>query len=113
MLYVGDLQRVIYAIFDNGQYRRFPDTWVDGVDPSSGGETPPSGLIEPIRGFGKVWRANPDVRSALGWARAPEQGEDLSLLPFDRGQVISPPHVGRVYALADSGSGTGGVWRGS
>ncbi len=113
MVYVGDPQRSIYAIFDDGHFRKFADTWVDGVDPSSGGETPPSGLIEPIRGFGKVWRDNLDVRAGLGWARAPEQAEDLSALPFDRGQVLSPPGLGHVYALADDGSGVGGVWRGT
>ncbi len=113
MLYVGDPQRSIYAIFDDGHYRKFADHWVEGVDPSSGGETPPSGLIEPIRGFGKVWRDNPDVRAGLGWARTPEQAEALSALSFDRGQVLSPPGLGRVYALADDGSGTGGVWRGT
>ena len=113
MIYVGDPQRVIYAIFDDGHFRRVPDTWVEGVDPTSGGETPPNGLIEPIRGFGKVWRDNPDVRAGLGWARAAERGEDLTILPFANGQIVSPPGVGRVFALADDPGGQTGQWRGT
>lgn len=41
------------------------------------GETPPAGLLEPVSGFGMVWRGEvngvrPDVRQRLGWATGPE-----------------------------------------
>ena len=37
---------------------------------------PPKGLVEPVRGFGKVWREGTGarVRERLGWATATEKG---------------------------------------
>jgi hypothetical protein len=32
---------------------------------------PPEGYYQPVRGFGKLWRE--ELRSALGWALAPER----------------------------------------
>ena len=52
----------------------YDDTWRDG-EQISAGLTPPPGLYEPIRGFGKLWRTNAHVRDALGWATAPEQAD--------------------------------------
>lgn len=48
------------------------------------GEQAPSGLYEPVSGFGMVWRGEiggvrPDVRQQLGWAVGPEFGFDASL----------------------------------
>ena len=47
------------------------------------GETPPSGLLEPVSGFGMVWRGEiesvrSDVRRRLGWATEPEFGFDTA-----------------------------------
>lgn len=40
------------------------------------GETPPFGLLEPVSGFGQLWRGEiegvQNVRQRLGWAREPE-----------------------------------------
>ena len=36
--------------------------------------TPPAGLLQPDRGFGKLWREVPEVRDMLGWAVTPEFG---------------------------------------
>jgi hypothetical protein len=41
------------------------------------GETPPAGLLEPVSGFGMIWRGEvngirSDVRERLGWAAGPE-----------------------------------------
>ena len=68
----GTSQGRIYVIFyDTNRsrlvYKYFYDTWREG-DANSSGETPPSGKVEPIGGFGKVWRENPFVRDTLGWA---------------------------------------------
>ncbi len=59
---------LIYAFAYAGQVYVFPDLW-SASDPDSGnGQTPPEGLIEPVGGFGKIWREHPDVHDALGWA---------------------------------------------
>ena len=33
---------------------------------------PPNDLIQPKRGFGKIWRTIPGIQDALGWATTPE-----------------------------------------
>mgnify|MGYP005848389165 CR=1 FL=1 len=88
---------VIYALFDDGTYRRFDDTWQEGVDPIDGSESPPDGLFEPVRGFGKVWRDNPDVRAALGWARTPESGGDGQIQLFSGGEMLYVSQMGLTY----------------
>jgi hypothetical protein len=99
-------QAVIYAVFDNGTYQRFNDTFTDGVDPESGGEAPPGGLIEPVRGFGKVWRENPGVRGGLGWATSPENSTPAQVALFERGEMVSVAMVGQTYILATGAPGT-------
>ncbi len=47
-------------------------------------ETPPAGLLEPVSGFGLIWRGeveglDVDLRQALGWAVVPESGFETSV----------------------------------
>lgn len=67
----------------SGDWRCFDDTFVDGeperlatMDPPMGtantSSVSGSSLMQPVRGFGKIWRDNPDVRELLGWALLPE-----------------------------------------
>ncbi len=63
----------IYVLYTDGSYQVYADTWSDG-QPVSGGLTPPAGLFEPVRGFGKVWRDQTGVQTKLGWATATEVG---------------------------------------
>ncbi|MEO0561730.1 MAG: hypothetical protein AAF125_06435 [Chloroflexota bacterium] len=93
----------IYAFSVSGEYLSYPDTWTSGVDPERGGETPPDGLIEPIRGFGKVWRDNPIVRNTLGWATGTELGGTAEVVLFENGQAILLPQTRQVLALTLSG----------
>ena len=95
----------------DGRFRSFTDTWVAGVDPETGNETPPLGLIEPKRGFGKIWRNNPDVRSALGWGINEEQGATSAVLVFERGLAVYLPQRGETYLLVDEQGSFGGNWR--
>ena len=112
MIYVQVAPSSIYAITNDGRFRRFDDTFVSGVDPESGGESPPSGLLEPVRGFGKVWRSNADIRALLGWATQLERGDTASLQPFERGRAIYLPGYGQTYFLFDDATFTGGgTWR--
>jgi hypothetical protein len=89
----------IYAIYDNGSYQRFNDTWVSGSDPDSVGLSPPPGLVEPVRGFGKVWRESPGVSDAIGWARSGEGGGSSSIQSFERGEMVYVPQNGQTYIL--------------
>jgi len=111
MYYLDGAPRSIYVLTIDGHYRRFDDTWVQGVDPDSAGEIPPPGLIEPIRGFGKVWRTNADVRASLGWAITNEMGDTATVEYFERGRAIYLPVRGETIILAEDPGGQSGVWR--
>ena len=58
----------------------------DGSSPDGVGLTPPSGLYEPVRGFGYVWRNFlGGTASAFGWATGPEKGFCANVQRFERG----------------------------
>lgn len=111
MIWVSSLgsgpQEVIYALYNNGTYQRFNDTWQEGVDPESGGQTPPEGLMEPRRGFGKVWRDNPTVRDTLGWATSGENAGSAMVQLFERGEMIYVSQAAQTYVMI---SGAPGTW---
>lgn len=59
---------------NQGVWSVYEDTFIEGeaeVDPEI---IPPEGLFQPERGFGKLWRENPEVRDAVGWAVEIELG---------------------------------------
>jgi hypothetical protein len=66
--------RVILVLYDDHRCEQYTDTWSEDQPESDPSITPPDGLLQPIRGFGKVWRENATVRDRLGWALSPEQG---------------------------------------
>jgi hypothetical protein len=110
MIYIQGTPGSIYALTTDGRFRRFDDTWTSS-EPETGGETPPLGLIEPKRGFGKVWRNNLDVRGALGWAVTEEAGASSSVQLFDRGRAVFLPQRSETYLLIDEPGGVTGSWR--
>lgn len=70
---------VIYVFFADGKYRTFENAWVAGQPETIPGLTPPQGRFAPVRGFGKVWSGDEEVRSRLGWALAAEQGFETQI----------------------------------
>jgi len=94
--------RWVYVLFDDGTYQRFPDAFVEGVDPESDPTiVPPAGLYQPTRGFGKVWRegTGAQVRERLGWAIEPEQGGDGAWQDFWRGSMYWIGPLDRIYVI--------------
>ncbi len=56
-----------------GDWYCFNDTFEEGEPETDPALTPPGeGLLQPARGFGKVWRSDPDLQAGLGWATTPE-----------------------------------------
>ena len=95
-------QKTIYVLFDDGSVQRYTDTYVDGSPEPTPSEQPPTGFLTPLRGFGTVWRDNPQVRQRLGWAAQAEQVFSDSLrIQFDRGLALTPtsgrPEVFIIY----------------
>ena len=113
MFWVAGPPGSIYSLTSSGRYQRYDDTFNAAVDPERGGETPPAGLLEPVRGFGKVWRSFPDVRNGIGWAINQETGGTSTVQLFDRGQMIAMPQWGQIVVLIyDPGNPSAGSWRG-
>jgi len=67
-------QGLILVLYDDGTYEYYEDAWTEDMPESDPAIVPPTGLLQPIRGFGKVWRDNTGVRDGLGWAIDTEQG---------------------------------------
>jgi hypothetical protein len=79
MFWLGPVQQ-IWVLAENeddptrGIWTVYDDTFVEGqleIDPTI---KPPAGMFQPERGFGKLWRENPEIREALGWATESEFG---------------------------------------
>jgi hypothetical protein len=109
MLWLNETPGYIYVLYNDGTFRRVVDTFDANVDPASGGEVPPAGLFEPVRGFGKVWRNEPGVRDRLGWATAQEMGGSSVVLDFVRGRMLSSSSRGDILILV-AGALDSGTW---
>ncbi len=110
MLWMAGPPQAIYALFSTGRFQRYDDTFNAAVDPASGGETAPAGLIVPVRGFGKVWRTFAEVH-ALGWAMTDELGGQSTAQVFERGQMVYFPQRGMIFVLITDNGGLSGGWR--
>ncbi len=80
----------IYVLFagEPGIWYAFADGWTTGMEPG-GGDGPAAGQVKPQRGFGKVWREQPEVQKRLGYAlSADEIGTTLVIQPFEHGLML-------------------------
>ena len=111
MMWLSGSPSWIYALYSDGTYQRFPDTFDENVDPESGGEVPPTGLHEPTRGFGKVWRTYTSVKGNLGWAVGNEIADLATIQEFGRGRMTYLPTRGDVLALMANADGGSGTWK--
>lgn len=101
MIWRGD-SRTVYVLFnDQSAWYAFADSWTEGMD-AGGGAGPAAGQFKPKRGFGKVWREQPDVQKRLGYAlSADEIGTSLVIQPFERGTMLWSNATGKalIYVL--------------
>ncbi|MEL7234809.1 MAG: hypothetical protein AAGK74_09955, partial [Chloroflexota bacterium] len=78
MFWVQPVSQIWVMVLDeegSGTWLRYEDTFEEGIDSETDPAiVAPEGLIQPERGFGKLWRTNPDIRESLGWAITPEFG---------------------------------------
>ena len=98
----------IYVLSDDGHWSVYPDTFTEGEPESDPSLSPPAGYLQPIRGFGKVWRENPDVAERVGWARGREAAATGSIQPFERGVLIGTGL--RTFALIEE-TPESGMWK--
>jgi hypothetical protein len=95
-------QPVIYVLYANMTFRRFDDFFDPAIDPVSGGEAPPPGLVEPGYGFDKIWREQPRVREQLGWATSPESPGTGQFQMFLDGSMIWISQTDQTYAFVSA-----------
>ena len=57
-----------------GRVSIYPENWEASIPETSSAIVAPAGLRQPIRGIGKMWRENPEVRSSVGWALKDAEG---------------------------------------
>ena len=88
-------RKEIYAVVEGWGWRSYPDSF-EGAEPA-----PKQG--EPARGFGRVWREQSDVRSALGSPTKPEAQMGIVVQQFERGQLIWTADR-NIYVLFESGA---------
>lgn len=73
-----EAEDAIYVLYEGETivtpWNRFEDLWHEGLPDRDPDLVPPTGLQQPIRGFGLIWREQPGVREQLGWAIDGEQG---------------------------------------
>lgn len=96
----------IYVIDDRGTWQRFADRWQEGEPESDPALSPPAERLQPVRGFGKVWREQEAVQATLGWALAPERAVELVGQRFEEGGVILRVDD-QIFVLAPSGADQG------
>jgi len=79
----------------NGQWLVYEDNFDESVDPATDPALvpPEDDLIQPERGFGKLWRENPEVRDALGWAVTPEFGYVSQYRYVPGGEIVDGSYV--------------------
>lgn len=73
---------------NTGEWRVYPDTFIEGEPEFDPNLTPPTeNFYQPRRGFGKLWRTTPGLREELGWATTPEFALNTSYV-YQPGGVI-------------------------
>lgn len=88
----------IYALAHSGQFWQVADTWQEGMPADDPAYSAPAGLIQPIRGFGLVWRNNQAIRDAVGWGTQSETLIGSFWQDFERGAMLQGLH-GQIVAI--------------
>ena len=104
MFWRGDLL-LIYALYNDGTWQSFSDTWDSTQIESDPTIVPPAGYYQPKRGFGKVWREQSGVRDKLSWATAPERGIGATWQAYEGGFMLWSSDQG-VFVLYNDGTWT-------
>jgi hypothetical protein len=95
-------QPTVYVLYSNSTYESFGDTFDPAVGTGGSGETPPSGLLAPTMGFGKIWYEHANVHDVLGWATGPETSGVGRFQMFLGGNMVWISPTNQTYAFVGS-----------
>ena len=112
---------VFYADGKTFEMASAPYQFKSGASPNNRvGETPPRGMVEPVSGFGQIWRGEMSgiekVRQRLGWATAPEFAFDAAYQCAVTGYArlwdcyLKDPRGKVLWLHPDSSAGAHLVW---
>ncbi len=111
----GSTQQLVYQPFEHGHmfwretrdvfvlspdaFWWLIDSWTEGQPENDPSLNPPEGRLQPVRGFGAIWRSNPAIRDGLGWAISEERAYDVAWQNFEGGWMLSIPGYG-IFAMS-------------
>lgn len=112
-----DGKYTIGVFADDGRVLDLSRAYYDGRE-VAWSETPPSGLYQPVRGFGNVWVNSQTIRNELSWAVAEEQPYSARVQQIDvrlnaetfMGDTYVSLPDGRVLRYTAANSATPGRW---
>jgi hypothetical protein len=83
----------IYVLYNDGTYTRYEDQWTEDQPVDDPTLRPPEGMLQPKRGFGRLWReqlggANSVKFARIGWATEEEKGMDATVQQWKGGQIF-------------------------
>lgn len=97
-------EQAVYVLSTDGTWARYADTWDETQPPDDPSLTPPERLLQPVRGFGKVWREQlGGPQGELGWALERERGYEMLAQPFTSGWMFVGAE-GEVFVLYADGT---------
>jgi hypothetical protein len=78
---------LIYILYPTNKWEVYEDDWQEGEDVDD--LTPPAGGYAPTKGFSKLWRESPAVRSGLEWGSSPRTTDvDGAVQQFEQGLML-------------------------
>lgn len=100
----------LVVLSNSGVFWRVPDNWNESIPADDPSLIPPPGLIQPVRGFGFIWRTNETFKNSLGWAVASEFPISSYWQEFTGGSVFLGDG-GLIFAItpSDTGQYIGGI----
>jgi hypothetical protein len=96
--------RQMIVLGDSGTFWRITDNWQEGMPADDPSLIPPSGMSQPVRGFGLAWRENEAFRTTLGWAVGPEFPITGYWQEFQGGTLLLGDG-NQIYAIPAGGTG--------
>jgi len=76
-----------------GIWQVYEDEFQEGGVEFDPNIVPPEGLYQPVRGFGLIWRGNPEIREGMGWGTETELGFVTNYEYEPTGELVDGEYV--------------------